>query len=142
MKNSLSVLHKLSAKIEGASSAQKQELFRKIVAVSKGLKPKIPQRPRLGERGVSGPRGSLFKRGMIQRLGSISNNKNGPNYELAKKLNTILLAAREDQIIIESNSVEHQALVNVMNAILKAQGENRRISLTPLQQRVLNSFRV
>jgi len=140
MKKPQNPMQRLGARLRESST--RQSAFSGVVAQAKGMKPKVPRRPMLGVRGVSGVRGGLFREDMVGRLMLIANNEKGPNYEVARKLNAILLAARDEQIFITTNSSQHQALVDLMNKLLTAQRSNRKISLTTLQERVLSGFNI
>jgi hypothetical protein len=99
-------------------------------------------RPPIGQRGVSGPGGKWFKSWMIARLGQISQLPKNPNFGLAKKLNQVLFFSRRGQLQIEEKSVEHQALVDIMNNILLADKKfpSAKVELTQNQERVLEKL--
>ncbi|VVB75147.1 Uncharacterised protein [uncultured archaeon] len=138
MGKSVNQMQGLGARLR-RSAAERQRAFSEVVLDAKGMKPKTLMRPRLGRRSASGPGGKWFQSDMIRNLGSLASNERCPNQAVAKKLYTILTSARGGDLQIAEYSTEAGALNELLVKLLKAKG---RISLTPLQQRVLASFGV
>jgi len=138
MKKPVNLMQKLRARLKG-SSAERQSAFGGVVAEAKNMKPKAPRRPLPGRRGASGPGGKWFQSDMIRNLGAMASNERNPNQAVAKKLHIILTGGGRGDLQIGEYSTEAGALNELLVKLLKA---NEKISLTPLQERVLAGVRV
>lgn len=117
---------------QGMPKSQKLELLKKRTALARTLKPKKAGKPR--QVGAIGA-GPFY----LEKVRILYNIKPGTvNYDVVQKVVNIFHAAQRGQI--EPVAGEQQALVNLVNNLLKAEKQKQRVKFFGAQEKVLEKY--
>ncbi len=117
---------------KGMSPPKKLALLRERTALAGSLRPNKPRKPRQVGAIGAGP----FHLAKIRTLESFK--VGSVNYDVARKLADTFHASQSGRL--EPTASEQQALVNLVNNVLRAQKRGRRVKFFGAQEKVLEKY--